>query len=66
LGIFWSVRRKCLPKFSRRKTYTCRKIRVNTMKGWNMIVKMKIIKDFIKGIDKLLKQERREIKKKRI
>jgi len=37
------------------------------MKGWNMTVKMKIIKDFIKGINKVrswLKKERREIKKK--
>ena len=32
------------------------------MKGWNMTVKMKIIKNFIKGIDKIrswLKKERR-------
>jgi len=46
---------------------TCTKIRVNAMKGWNMTVKMKIIKDFIKGINKVrswLKKERREIKKK--
>jgi len=46
--------------FKERKTYIYTKIRVN-MKGWNMIVKMKIIKDFIKGIDKIriwLKKER--------
>jgi len=44
------------------------KIRVNTMKGWNMTLKVKIIKDFVKGIDKIrswLKKERRGFFKKR-
>ena len=30
------------------------------MKGWNMTVKMKIIKDFIKGIDKKLFEKRKK------
>jgi len=52
--------------FNERKGYICTKIRVNTMKGWNMTVKMKIIKDFIKGIDKkFVEKERRKIKKKK-
>ena len=46
--------------FKERKTYICTKIRVNTMKGWNMTVKMKIIKDFIKGIDKKLVEKRKK------
>jgi len=53
--------------FKERKTYICTKIGVNMMKGWNMIVRMKIIKDFIKGIDKIrswLKKERTGFKKK--
>jgi len=38
------------------------------MKGWNMTVKVKSIKDFIKGIGKIiwLKKERRGFFKKRM
>jgi len=66
LDILWSVRRKCLPNFKERKTYICIKIRVDMMKGWNMTVKVKIIKNFIKGIDKKLFEKRKKrLKKKR-
>jgi len=52
--------------FRERKVYICTKIRVNMVKGWNITVKMKIIKDFIKGIGKkLVEKEHREIKKKK-
>ena len=52
--------------FKERKTYICTKIRVDMMKGWNMTVKMKIIKNFIKGIDKkLFEKERRGFQKKK-
>jgi len=51
------------PKIKERIRYICTKIRVNTMKGWNMTVKMKIIKDFIKGIDKKV-EKRKSFKKK--
>jgi len=46
--------------FKERKAYICTKIRVNMMKGWNMTVKMKIIKDFIKGIDNKLVEKRKK------
>ena len=49
--------------FKERKTYIYTKIRVNTMKGWNMTVKMKIQKDSKKGMYKiswLEKEKKRE------
>ena len=46
--------------FKERKTYICTKIRVDLMKGWNVTVKMKIIKNFIKGIDKKLFEKRKK------
>jgi len=45
--------------FKERK-HICTKIRVDMMKGWNMIVKMKIIKNFIKGIDKKMFEKRKK------
>jgi len=45
--------------FKERKTYICTKIRVD-MKGWNMTVNMKIIKNFIKVIDKKLFEKRKK------
>ena len=35
------------------------------MKGWNMTVKMEIIKNFKKGFDKLFEKRKKRIKKKR-
>jgi len=51
--------------FKERKTYICTKIRVNNIKGWNITVKMKIIEDFIKGIDKKLFEKKEEDLKKK-
>ena len=31
------------------------------MKGWNMTVKMEIVKNFIKGIDKLFEKRKKRI-----
>ena len=46
--------------FKERKTYICTKIRVDMMKGWNMTVKMEIIKNSIKGIDKKMFEKRKK------
>ena len=57
---FGLLKESASQNFKERKTYICTKIRVDMMKGWNMTVKMKIIKDFIKGIDKKLFEKRKK------
>ena len=57
---FGLLKESASQNFKERKTYICTKIRVDMMKGWNMTVKMEIIKNFIKGIDKKLFEKRKK------